>query len=171
MRRKRENQLPLSGLWPGHRLAQELKAVSKILDDNPSILSLVLHDLCDTAGSGQGQDYPTLRQCRGLGLIWEIRGRCPGLGGGWIRTVARNGEPSGPGMPAATSRGAADPAPAGAGTTIPEEKVDRRGTATGPSPCGGIWGGAQGESRALKASLRSSAKWRVAEAKLSNEVW
>ena len=54
MRRKRENQLPLSGLWPGHRLAQELKAVSKILDDNPSILSLVLHDLCDTAGSGQG---------------------------------------------------------------------------------------------------------------------
>ena len=54
MRRKRENQLPLSGLWPGHRLAQELKAVSKILDDNPSILGLVLHDLCDTAGSGQG---------------------------------------------------------------------------------------------------------------------
>ena len=54
MRRKRENQLPLSGLWPGHRLAQELRAVSKILDDNPSILGLVLHDLCDTAGSGQG---------------------------------------------------------------------------------------------------------------------
>ena len=53
MRRKRENQLPLSGLWPGHRLAQELKAVSKILDDNPSILGLVLHDLCDTAGSGR----------------------------------------------------------------------------------------------------------------------
>ena len=42
MRRKRENQLPLSGLWPGHRLAQELRAVSKILDDNPSILGLVL---------------------------------------------------------------------------------------------------------------------------------
>ena len=38
MRRKRENQLPLSGLWPDHRLAQELKAVSKILDENPSIL-------------------------------------------------------------------------------------------------------------------------------------
>ena len=54
MRRNRENQLPLSGLWPDHRLAQELKAVSKILDDNPSILELVLHDLCDTASSGQG---------------------------------------------------------------------------------------------------------------------
>ena len=54
MRRKRENQRPLSGLWPDHRLAQELRAVSKILDDNPSILDLVLHDLCDTDSSGQG---------------------------------------------------------------------------------------------------------------------
>ena len=54
MRRNRENQLPLSGLWPDHRLAQELKAVSKILDENPSILELVLHDLCDTVRSGQG---------------------------------------------------------------------------------------------------------------------
>ena len=54
MRRKRDNQLPLSGLWPAYRLAQELRAVSKILDDNPSILDLVLHDLCDNAMSGQG---------------------------------------------------------------------------------------------------------------------
>ena len=54
MRRKRENQLPLSGLWPDHRLAQELRAVSKILDDNPSILDLVLHDLGDTDNSRQG---------------------------------------------------------------------------------------------------------------------
>ena len=54
MRRKRQRQRPLSGLWPDHRLAQELRAVSKILDDNPSILELVLHDLCDTGSSGQG---------------------------------------------------------------------------------------------------------------------
>ena len=54
MRRKREIQLPLSGLWPEHRLAQELRAVSKILDDNPSILDLVLHDLGDTDSSNQG---------------------------------------------------------------------------------------------------------------------
>ena len=54
MRRKRENQLPLSGLWPDYRLAQELRAISKILDDNPSILDLVLHDLCDNANSGHG---------------------------------------------------------------------------------------------------------------------
>ena len=54
MRRKRQIQRPLSGFWTDHRLAQELKAVSKILEDNPSILDLVLHDLCDTGGSGQG---------------------------------------------------------------------------------------------------------------------
>ena len=54
MRRKRQPQRPLSGLWPDHRLAQELRVVSKILDDNPSILELVLHDLCDTGSSGQG---------------------------------------------------------------------------------------------------------------------
>ena len=54
MRRKRQRQRPLSGLWPDHRLARELRAVSKILDDNPSILELVLHDLCDTGSSGQG---------------------------------------------------------------------------------------------------------------------
>ena len=54
MRRKRENQRPLSGLWPDFRLAQELRVISKVLDDNPSILDLVLHDLCDNANSGQG---------------------------------------------------------------------------------------------------------------------
>ena len=54
MRRKRENQRPRSGLWPDHQLAQELRAVSKILDDNPSILDLVLHDLCDTDSSVRG---------------------------------------------------------------------------------------------------------------------
>ena len=54
MRRKRQRLRPLSGLWSDYRLAQELRAVSKILDDNPSILELVLHDLCDTGSSGQG---------------------------------------------------------------------------------------------------------------------
>ena len=41
MHQNRENQLPLSGLWPHHQLAQELKAISKILDDNPSISDLL----------------------------------------------------------------------------------------------------------------------------------
>ena len=55
MRRKRENTASaLRALARSPDSPQELKAVSKILDDNPSILGLVLHDLCDTAGSGQG---------------------------------------------------------------------------------------------------------------------
>ena len=54
MGRKRENQLSLPGLWPDHRLAQESKTVSKILEDNPSLLELVLHNLCDTGSSRQG---------------------------------------------------------------------------------------------------------------------
>ena len=54
MRRKRENQRLLSGLWTDHRLAQELRAVSKIMDENSSIVDLVLHDLCDTDSIGQG---------------------------------------------------------------------------------------------------------------------
>ena len=67
MRRKREHQRPLSGLWPDHRLAQELRAVSKILDDNPSILELVLHDLCDTGSSGQGAPWSLRRAGAALG--------------------------------------------------------------------------------------------------------
>jgi len=37
MRKNRENQLPLSPLWPDHRLARELEVISRILDQNPSI--------------------------------------------------------------------------------------------------------------------------------------
>ena len=46
MRKNRENQLPLSPSWPDHRLARELEVISKVLDENPSISDLVLHDLC-----------------------------------------------------------------------------------------------------------------------------
>ena len=48
MLRKREPKHPLSGLWPDHRLAQELRTVSKILDDNPSIL-IWFYTICVTA--------------------------------------------------------------------------------------------------------------------------
>ena len=54
MRQDRENQLPLSGLWADHQLAQELKAISKILDNNPFISELILHDPCATFSSGNG---------------------------------------------------------------------------------------------------------------------
>ena len=54
MRKNRENQLPLSPSWPDHRLARELESISKILDRNPSISDLVLHDLCDKVSSKNG---------------------------------------------------------------------------------------------------------------------
>ena len=69
MRRKRQSQLPLSRLWPDHRLAQELRAVSKILDDNPSILKLVLHDLCETGSSGQGAHVLSAEQVLPSGVL------------------------------------------------------------------------------------------------------
>ena len=57
MRPKRANQLPLSGLWPDHRLAKEQRAVIQDLGRHPSpILKLILHAQCDTGlrpgGSG-----------------------------------------------------------------------------------------------------------------------
>ena len=54
MRKNRENQLPFSPSWPDHRLARELEVISKILDENPSISDLVLHDLCDKVSSRNG---------------------------------------------------------------------------------------------------------------------
>ena len=48
MRQIDEKQLPLAPLWPDHQLSEELRAISKILDETPQISSLVLQDLCDT---------------------------------------------------------------------------------------------------------------------------
>ena len=54
MRQNHEKQLPLSPLWPDHQLSQELRVISKILDETPQISSLVLQDLCDTVSPKQG---------------------------------------------------------------------------------------------------------------------
>ena len=45
MRQKREKQRPLSPQWPDHQLANELKVISRILDDNPQTLELIVQDL------------------------------------------------------------------------------------------------------------------------------
>ena len=83
MRRKRENQLPLSGLSLDHRLAQELRAVSKILEDNPSILDLVLYDLCDTDSFGQGAPGLCAEQVLRAAILnspWQKSGKVtPGI--------------------------------------------------------------------------------------------
>jgi IS5 family transposase len=54
MRKNRENQLPLAPLWPDHRLGDELQMISRILDENPQILSLVLQDLSDKSDPCNG---------------------------------------------------------------------------------------------------------------------
>ncbi len=69
MRKNRENQLPLSPSWPDHRLARELEAISKILDQNPSISDLVLHNLCDTVSSKNGARGMTAEQVLRCALI------------------------------------------------------------------------------------------------------
>ena len=54
MRKNRENQLPLTSLWPDHRLGDELQMISQILDNNPEILPLVLQDLSDKVDPCKG---------------------------------------------------------------------------------------------------------------------
>ena len=46
MREKSQKQLPLMHLTPDHPQARELKAISRILDAEPTITTLVHQDLC-----------------------------------------------------------------------------------------------------------------------------
>lgn len=62
MRKKRENQTPLIPLWPDHRLSDELQMISRILDDNPQILDLVLQDLSDGSDRQNGSPGLTAEQ-------------------------------------------------------------------------------------------------------------
>lgn len=59
-RKNRENQLPLNPIWPEHRLADELLAISEILDDNPRIPELVLQVSSDIQFYGLRR-HPLLR--------------------------------------------------------------------------------------------------------------
>lgn len=54
MRKNSENQRPLTPLWPGHALAQELAVISKILDQHPQISDLVVQDLSDKSSPTRG---------------------------------------------------------------------------------------------------------------------
>ena len=62
MRKKRENQVPLSPLWPNHQLSDELQMISQILDDNPEILEMVLQDLPDGSDTQKGSPGLTAEQ-------------------------------------------------------------------------------------------------------------
>jgi IS5 family transposase len=54
MRKNREIQLPITPPWPDHRLGDELRMASQILDDNPEILHSVLQDLSDKVDPENG---------------------------------------------------------------------------------------------------------------------
>jgi transposase, IS5 family len=54
IRNKREKPLPLFHIFPDHQMSRELRKISEILDENPKILDLLLHDLCDTRDPNQG---------------------------------------------------------------------------------------------------------------------
>jgi len=69
MRKKAEKQIPLSPCWPEHNMAQELRGISKILDDNPAIQDLVLHDLSDTGRADTGAPGMTADQAVRCGII------------------------------------------------------------------------------------------------------
>ena len=66
MRKKREKQRPLSPQWPDHQLAHELKVISRILDDNPRTLELIVQDLSDRVDSGVGAPGLTAEQVAAL---------------------------------------------------------------------------------------------------------
>ena len=72
MRKTREKQRPLSPQWPDHQLAQELKLISRILDDNPQTLELIVQDLSDRADSGVGAPGLTAEQVLRCAVIKQL---------------------------------------------------------------------------------------------------
>ena len=72
MRKNRENQLPLSPLWPNHQLAKELRVISEILDQNPSISDLVLQDVCDKVSARNGAGGLTGEQVLRCALLKQM---------------------------------------------------------------------------------------------------
>ena len=103
MRKTREKQRPLSPQWPDHQLAQELKLISRILDDNPQTLELIVQDLSDRVDSGVGAPGLTAEQVLRCAVIKrppDLRDRVVGSSGGVFLCAAagyvRLSEMSGP---------------------------------------------------------------------------
>ena len=72
MRQNSKNQLPLSPFWPQHQLGEELKEISKILDENPQISDLFLLDLCDKVSSNRGAPGLSAEQVLRCALLKQI---------------------------------------------------------------------------------------------------
>ena len=72
MRKTREKQRPLSPPWPDHQLANELKVISRILDDNPQTLELIVQDLSDRVDSSVGAPGLTAEQVLRCAVIKQL---------------------------------------------------------------------------------------------------
>ena len=72
MCKKREKQRPLSPQWPDHQLAQELKMISRILDDHPQTLELIVQDLSDRVDSSVGAPGLTAEQVLRCAVIKQL---------------------------------------------------------------------------------------------------
>ena len=71
MRQSRENQLPLTPLWPDHQHAQELREISKILDENSKLNERVWQDLSE-ADSTKGAPGMSGEQVLRCGVIKQM---------------------------------------------------------------------------------------------------
>ena len=74
MRKNRENQLPLTPLWPDHQLGDELQMISQILDDNPEMLQWVLQDLSDRTDPCNGSPGLSAEQALRCAVIKNWHG-------------------------------------------------------------------------------------------------
>lgn len=72
MRQNRQDQLPITPLWPDHQLSEQLKVISKILDDNPSISDLIFQDLSDNVDQMNGSSGLTGDQVLRCALIKQM---------------------------------------------------------------------------------------------------
>ena len=77
MRKTREKQRPLSPPWPDHQLANELKVISRILDDNPQTLELIVQDLSDRVDSSVGAPGLTAEQVLRCAVIKQADPQVP----------------------------------------------------------------------------------------------
>lgn len=73
MRKNREKQMPLVPCWANHQFAEELMAMSRILDANPAILELVLHDLSDKKKPDTGAPGMTAEQAVRCAVLKQMR--------------------------------------------------------------------------------------------------
>lgn len=72
MRQNRRDQLPITPLWPDHHLSEELKVISKILDDNASISELIFQDLSDNVDQTIGASGLSADQVLRCALIKQM---------------------------------------------------------------------------------------------------